>query len=154
MEEEKGTVCVTGGEGFVASWLIKNLLQHGYYVRATVRCRSSADDNDEGIITTEKKEDDLSYLRKLEGASERLKIFHGELEELGSYDKAIEGCVGVFHLAHPMDVNGEEDQEKVTKRAMEGTLGILKACLQSKTVRRFVYTSSAVAVVFNNNGNN
>ncbi|MED6220694.1 hypothetical protein PIB30_047256, partial [Stylosanthes scabra] len=135
MEEGKGTVCVTGGTGFVASWLIKNLLQHGYYVRATVRCHSSAD-IDEGIITTEKKKD-LSYLRKLEGASKRLKIFHGELEELGSYDKAIEGCVGVFHLAHPMDVNGEEDQEKVTKRAMEGTLGILKACLQSKTVRRF-----------------
>ncbi|MED6121804.1 hypothetical protein PIB30_033525 [Stylosanthes scabra] len=103
-------------------------------------------------IFTEKQKD-LSYLRKLEGASKRLKIFHGELEELGSYDKAIEGCVGVFHLAHPMDVNGEEDQEKVTKRAMEGTLGILKACLQSKTVRRFVYTSSAVTVLFNNNGN-
>ncbi|XP_057744231.1 vestitone reductase-like isoform X1 [Arachis stenosperma] len=149
MEEGKGTVCVTGGTGFVASWLIKNLLQRGYCVRATVRCHSSPDD--EGITTEKKK--DLSYLRRLEGASKRLKIFHGDLEELGSYDEAIEGCVGVFHLAHPMDVNGEEGEEKVTKRAMEGTLGILKACLRSKTVRRVVYASSAVTVLYNNGKN-
>lgn len=37
MEEDKGTVCVTGGTGYVASWLIMRLLQHGYSVRATVR---------------------------------------------------------------------------------------------------------------------
>lgn len=32
-----GLVCVTGGTGFVASWLIMRLLQRGYSVRATVR---------------------------------------------------------------------------------------------------------------------
>lgn len=37
MEEDKGTVCVTGGTGFIASWLIMRLLEHGYYVRTTVR---------------------------------------------------------------------------------------------------------------------
>ena len=37
MEEDKGTVCVTGGTGFIASWLIMKLLEHGYSVRTTVR---------------------------------------------------------------------------------------------------------------------
>lgn len=32
-----GLVCVTGGTGFIASWLIMRLLQRGYSVRATVR---------------------------------------------------------------------------------------------------------------------
>jgi len=33
----KGKVCVTGGTGFVASWLIKRLLENGYSVTTTVR---------------------------------------------------------------------------------------------------------------------
>ncbi|KAF9617848.1 hypothetical protein IFM89_039030 [Coptis chinensis] len=36
--------------------------------------------------------------------------------------------------------------------AVEGTLGILKACLNSKTVKKVVLTSSIAAVVFNNSG--
>ena len=36
-ENEKGRVCVTGGTGFIASWLIMKLLQHGYSVNATIR---------------------------------------------------------------------------------------------------------------------
>jgi nucleoside-diphosphate-sugar epimerase len=37
MEGEKGRVCVTGGTGFVASWLIMKLLEQGYSVNTTVR---------------------------------------------------------------------------------------------------------------------
>lgn len=33
----KEVVCVTGASGFIASWLVKLLLEHGYTVRATVR---------------------------------------------------------------------------------------------------------------------
>lgn len=31
------TVCVTGAGGFIASWLVKLLLEEGYTVRGTVR---------------------------------------------------------------------------------------------------------------------
>jgi GDP-D-mannose dehydratase len=31
------TVSVTGASGFIASWLVKELLEKGYTVRATVR---------------------------------------------------------------------------------------------------------------------
>lgn len=44
--EDKGTVCVTGGTGYVASWLIMRLLQHGYSVRATVRSHRVAGYNE------------------------------------------------------------------------------------------------------------
>lgn len=37
LSDGTGLVCVTGGTGFVASWLIMRLLQRGYSVRATVR---------------------------------------------------------------------------------------------------------------------
>lgn len=31
------TVCVTGAGGFIASWMVKLLLERGYTVRGTVR---------------------------------------------------------------------------------------------------------------------
>jgi nucleoside-diphosphate-sugar epimerase len=45
--KKKDLVCVTGANGFVASWLIKCLLADGYTVRGTVRdpgnCKAAAD---------------------------------------------------------------------------------------------------------------
>ena len=37
MSEEEKVVSVTGASGFIASCLVKLLLQHGYTVKATVR---------------------------------------------------------------------------------------------------------------------
>lgn len=37
MSGEGKKVCVTGGSGYIASWLVKLLLQRGYSVNATVR---------------------------------------------------------------------------------------------------------------------
>jgi nucleoside-diphosphate-sugar epimerase len=67
---------------------------------------------------------------------------------------AIKGCIGVFHVATPVpqDFGNGEAEEVVIQGAADGTLGILKACLNSKTVKRVVYTSSASAVAFNDSG--
>jgi len=37
MSSEGKLVCVTGAAGYIASWIVKFLLQRGYTVRATVR---------------------------------------------------------------------------------------------------------------------
>ncbi|GMI73581.1 BRI1-5 ENHANCED 1 [Hibiscus trionum] len=136
MEGDKGTVCVTGGTGFIASWLIKRLLEEGYSVRTTVRA------------DPENKRD-LSFLTSLPGATGKLEIFCADLSDPDSFDAAIKGSTGVFHVATPVDFGNKEPEEIITERAISGTLGILKACMKSKTVKRVVYTSSASAVVFN-----
>ncbi|XP_069154262.1 vestitone reductase isoform X2 [Solanum lycopersicum] len=69
-----------------------------------------------------------------------------------SFSTAIEGCVGVFHVAHPMNYGDQEIEEEKIRKAVDGTLGILRECLNSKTVKRVVYTSSRTAVVFNDKG--
>ncbi|XVF33499.1 hypothetical protein REPUB_Repub17cG0173800 [Reevesia pubescens] len=137
MEEDKGAVCVTGGTGFIASWLIKRLLEEGYSIHTTVRA------------DPENKRD-LSFLTNLPGAAEKLKIFSADLSDPDSFDAAIEGCKGVLHVAALTDFKNEEPEEVVTKRTISGALGILKACLKSKTVKRVVYTCSSSAVMFNN----
>lgn len=86
---------------------------------------------------------DVSFLTNQPGASERLRIFNADLDKPDSFDAAIEGCIGVFHVAHPIDLEGKESEEEKTKKAINGTLGILQACLKAKTVKRVIYTSSA-----------
>ncbi|XVF22716.1 hypothetical protein REPUB_Repub12eG0194900 [Reevesia pubescens] len=137
MEGDKGTVCVTGGTGYIASWLIKMLLEQGYFVHTTIRA------------DPENKRD-ISFLTSLPGADEKLKIFKADLNDPDSFDAAIEGCKGVLHVATPVDFLDKEPEAVVTKRAINGAIGILKACLKSKTVKRVVYTSSAAAVLHNN----
>ncbi|KAI9079998.1 hypothetical protein K1719_038063 [Acacia pycnantha] len=130
MEDGKGRVCVTGGNGFIGSWIIKRLLENGYSVNATVRSHS-----------------DLSFLTDLPGASEKLKIYkNADLNKPESFKEAIEGCMGVFHVATPLDL--DDPEEILTKRSIDGAIGILRACKDSKTVKRVVYTSSGVTVSF------
>ncbi|GFQ06605.1 vestitone reductase [Phtheirospermum japonicum] len=131
----KGRVCVTGGTGFLGSWIVKKLLEDGYSVNTTTR------------IHTEGKRD-ISYLRDLPHASERLQIFDADLDEPESFGPAIEGCMGVFHVAHPLDLQEQETEQVKTKRVMNGLQGILQACADSKTVKRVVYTSSISAAAF------
>ncbi|KAJ4766438.1 Phenylacetaldehyde reductase [Rhynchospora pubera] len=128
-------VCVTGGSGFIASWLVKLLLQRGYTVRASVRDPSDP-----------KK---AEHLRALDRASERLHLFKADLLEEGSFDTAIAGCVGVFHTASPVFYNATDFQSELIEPAVKGTLNVLKSCAKASSVKRVVMTSSMTAVIFN-----
>lgn len=97
---------------------------------------------------------DVSYLKALPGASKRLKIFESDLSKPETFEAPIRGCIGVFHVAHPIDFVGKEPEEVITERAIKGSLGILQACIDSKTVKKLVYTSSACAVVLNGKNTN
>ncbi|XP_057456782.1 cinnamoyl-CoA reductase CAD2-like isoform X2 [Lotus japonicus] len=133
--EEGKLVCVTGGSGYIASWIVKFLLENGYTVRATVR--------DPGNHYK------VEHLVKLDGAKERLQLFKADLLEEGSFDSAIEGCNGVFHIASPVRMFVEDPQAELIDPAVKGTLNVLKSCAKSPSVKRVVLTSSTSAVLFN-----
>ena len=46
----------------------------------------------------------------LPGATERLSIWKADLAEEGSFDDAIKGCTGVFHVATPMDFESKDPE--------------------------------------------
>ncbi|XP_015950676.1 vestitone reductase isoform X2 [Arachis duranensis] len=139
MEESKGRVCVTGGTGFIGSWIIKNLLQHGYSVNTTVR-------------SNPEHKRDISFLTNLPRASQNLQILNADLSNPESFSAAIEGCIGVFHVASPVEFELKEPEEVMIKRTTDGAVGILRACLNSNTVKRVIYTSSSSAVLYHNSG--
>ncbi|KAM2601531.1 hypothetical protein COP2_040881 [Malus domestica] len=128
-------VCVTGASGYIASWLVKLLLQRGYIVKATVR-----EPND-----SRKTE----HLLALDGAKERLQLFKANLLEEGSFDPAVDGCEGVFHTASPVQLSAADPQTELTDPAVKGTLNVLKSCVKFPTVKRVILTSSMAAVMVN-----
>ncbi|CAI8583368.1 unnamed protein product [Vicia faba] len=135
MSGEGKVVCVTGASGYIASWIVKFLLQRGYTVRATVRDPSNPNKVD--------------HLIKLDGAKERLQLFKADLLEQGSFDSAIEGCHGVFHTASPVRFVVDDPQAELIDPAVKGTLNVLKSCAKSPSVKRVVFTSSNAAVAYN-----
>ncbi|XP_024018715.1 putative anthocyanidin reductase isoform X1 [Morus notabilis] len=81
--------------------------------------------------------------------SDRLRLFRADLNEEGSFNEAVKGCDGVFHVATPMEFGAavEENiesyvQSHIIDPAINGTLNLLRACLESKSVKRVVFTSS------------
>ncbi|KAL5760424.1 hypothetical protein ACOSP7_018935 [Xanthoceras sorbifolium] len=112
MSGEGKVVCVTGAADYIASWLVNQLLQHGYTVKATVR-----DPNDP--METE-------YLRAIDGAKQRLQIFKANLLEEGSFDSAVDGCDGVFHTASPVLFSANDPKADIVDTAVKGTLNVLK----------------------------
>ncbi|KZV56474.1 cinnamoyl-CoA reductase 1-like [Dorcoceras hygrometricum] len=129
------TVCVTGASGYIASWLVKFLLQRGYTVKASVR-----DPNDP------KK---TQHLLELDGAKERLKLIKANLLEEGSFDAVVDGCDGVFHTASPFYHQVTDPQAELIDPALKGTLNVLGSCAKTPSVKRVVLTSSVAAVAFN-----
>ncbi|KAK6918479.1 hypothetical protein RJ641_016901 [Dillenia turbinata] len=69
-------------------------------------------------------------------------------------ERLTNGCIGVFHVAHAIDFEGREPEEIVSGRAIRGTLGILGACLNSKSIKRVVYTFIRATVQFINDKGN
>ena len=82
----RATVCVTGGTGFVASQLIKQLLEKGYTVKATVR--DPTDDSK------------LHHLKALaEGLPGSLSFHKADLLQDGAFDSITQDCSYIFHTA-------------------------------------------------------
>ena len=133
------TVCVTGASGYIASWIVKYLLEEGYTVRGTVRDRRR------------KTAHLLRLAEESAAAGGHLELLEADLLKPGSFDEAVRGCSVVYHTASPFFIAARRgDPRKVfVEPAVEGTRNVLEACLKPaalESLRRVVVTSSIVAV--------
>jgi len=131
-------VLITGGTGYVASWIIKMLLEDGINVNATVRDPSNF-----------KKTDHLTALAK--ASAGKLKLFKSDLLDAGSFDEPMRDCELVIHTASPFFITGIKNPEKeLIRPAREGTRNVLKSAKKNPTVKRVVLTSSVAAIYGDN----
>ncbi|KAK4364169.1 hypothetical protein RND71_015527 [Anisodus tanguticus] len=132
MEEKRiCKVCVTGGAGYIGSSLVKSLLDKGYTVHATLR--------------TLEDESKVGLLKSFIGADKRLKLFEADIYRAEEYDKAIEGCEFVFHVATPLLHSDGFQYKNRTEATVAAAKKIGMTCFKSGTVKRLIYTASVVA---------
>ena len=141
-------VLVTGAGGFLASHIVKQLLEKGYKVRGSVR---SLNDTKE-----------VSYLKYLiEKKNFPLELIEADLLVENSWIDAVKDCSYVIHTASPVlnyvpddenEVNLKRNERniifsqfetffKCIKPAVNGVLNVFNACVgETSIVKRIVLT--------------
>jgi nucleoside-diphosphate-sugar epimerase len=115
-------VLLTGGSGFLGSYVAERLAAEGHVVRALVRPRS-----------------DKSVLSKIGG----MEFAPGAIEEPESLTSAVDGVDAVVHVAGIVKARKPEDFFRVNA---QGTKNLLDAVVKRGGLKRFVYVSSLAAI--------
>lgn len=126
-------ILVTGANGYVASWLVKRLLEEGATVHAAVRNPGN--------------HEKIKHLREIAEANPgTIKFFNTDLLQSGSYKHAMQGCGVVYHTASPFTSNFKDPQKELIDPAVMGTQNVLNTANEVPTVTRVVVTSSCAAI--------
>mgnify|MGYP006277937367 CR=1 FL=1 len=127
-------ILVTGGTGFIASWIIKYLLEEGHEVNTTVR-----------DISNKEKTRHLTSMAT--GAEGTLQFFEADLMKEGSFDEAVQGCESVIHTASPFFITGIKDaRRQLIEPAVKGTRNVIESAGRQNSVKKIVVTSSVAAI--------
>ena len=126
-------VLVTGATGFLAGWVVKQLVDAGATVHATVR---SPEDNAK-----------CGHLKTLSNTGKgKIILFKADLLEDGSYAEAMKGCRVVIHTASPFITNYNDARKDLIEPAVRGTKNVLNTVCSTPSVERVVLTSSCAAI--------
>ncbi|QJD97340.1 aldehyde reductase [Mucilaginibacter robiniae] len=139
--ENKETVLVTGGNGFLGMRIVLQLLQKGYQVKTTVRSL--------------KNKDKLTAALTANGVTDlaQLSFIEAELTRDDNWAEAMKGCRYVLSVASPVFFNKPWQEDEAIRPAVEGILRILRFA-QKEGVQRVVMTSNFGAVGFSQTDKN
>lgn len=133
-------ILVTGASGFVALHTIIQLLQQGYKVRATLRTLSRE---------TEVRE----IIGRHVEINDSLEIVGADLLQDSGWDKIVQGCESVLHVASPFPLLEPSNEDELIIPAVQGTQRVLHAAHDAK-IKRVVQVSSYFAITAGHNGEN
>ena len=128
-----GPIAVTGASGYIGSWIVQDLAEQGYTVRACVRDMAIAD-----------KVDHLLAINDA-GLPGHVELASGDLFSPGSYDEAFKECSAVLHAGAAVGYNRETPQE-VYDGCFTEVEHVLESAIKGGSLKRFVFTSSFAAV--------
>jgi len=112
----RGTILVTGATGYIGGRLVPRLLEAGYRVRCMVRSPKKL------------------QARSWAGHPE-VDIVAGDLDDLGSAERALDGCEAAYYLVHSMLATGSDYAEHDRRLARN----FARAAAATPTMKRIVY---------------
>ena len=125
------TVLVSGGSGYIAGYIIRELVAQGSTVHTTVR---------DGARESEVR-------KRLDVDNKRLHFFVADLTSDNGWAEAMTGCTHVIHVASPFPPTAVKHADDLIVPARDGALRALRFA-RDAGVSRFVQTSSSAAVAY------
>lgn len=118
-------ILVTGGTGFLGSYILQHLVEKGYEVRAIRRSNKPIAWISDSIL-------------------DKVQWVEGDILDVVSLQEAMEGVDTVIHSAAVVSF-AEKDRKEMYKVNVDGTANVVNMALE-KNVRRLVYISSVAAL--------
>ncbi len=130
-----GKVLVTGGSGYIAGFIIRQLIAEGWDVNTTIR-NLSREGEVRGWLGTD---------------NTKLRFFAADLMSDDGWADAVAGCSHVAHVASPLPTSAPKSDDELIVPAREGALRALRFA-RDAGVKRVVLTSSVAAISYGQKG--
>lgn len=127
-------ILVTGGSGYIASFIIAKALDLGFAVNTTVRNLS-------------RENEVRARLGKLSNKLDKITFFAADLNVDDGWAQAASGCEFVVHTASPFPEKNPKNADELIGPARDGAVRVLKAAYEAG-VKRVVLTSSMAAISY------
>jgi dihydroflavonol-4-reductase len=124
-------ILVTGGSGFIAGFIIRQLIEQGWTVNTTIRSLAREAEV-RGWLATD---------------NDCLHFFAADLTSDAGWAEAMAGCSHVAHVASPLPAVAPKDENEIIIPARDGALRALRFA-RDAGVTRFVMTSSVAAIAY------
>lgn len=117
-------ILVTGGAGFIGSYVVRALIGGGHDVMVL-------DDLSSG------KRDNIPHGKQMD-------FIKGDVSDMATVEKAMQGCEHVIHLAAVVNIpQAVDDPEMAYRMNVQGTFNVLECARKQKLAGRVIYASSA-----------
>ncbi|KAI1415361.1 NAD(P)-binding protein [Hypoxylon sp. FL1857] len=131
----KGTILITGFNGYLAGRVAEAALRAGYSVRGTVRNMAAG-------AEVQKALQDLGY----GSGAEVVQV--PDMAEPGAFDEAAIGCSAIIHLASPVSDVWMLEPPEVVRMAVDSATGILESALKAGPQLKSVVLMSSAGAIF------
>lgn len=136
--DDRGTVLVTGGSGYIAGFCIARLLEDRFAVRTTLRSLA-------------RESEVRATIAKLTDAGDRLSFAVADLNADAGWHEAASGCTAVLHVASPLPSSNPKSDDELVRPARDGALRVLAAS-RDAGVARVVMTASTACIAYGRGG--